>query len=184
MSPALPTYSILVSGPESCGNHLAANLCQRLTGLPLADTKITDTEKLVALGPCVILRSIPHGGQGSSIGRRCYDPRELLHAHLHAGRDLKMVLPMRDRTISTASKLATGHVSCPVEAVAEQQHAAAILRLTLASFPDRCFVLSYESLLWLGHPYLAQLAAFLRVPWNPDCLDGLELIDGNPRYLR
>src|SRR5690606_17945219 len=109
VSPALPTYSILVTGPESCGNHLATTICQRLTGLPVASNKLIDTEQLVAQGPTIVLRSLPHGGAGSDIGRRCYLPWELLHAHLHAGRDLKLVLVLRDRTISTASKLATGH---------------------------------------------------------------------------
>lgn len=184
MSPALPTYSILVTGPESCGNHLATTICQRLTGLPVASHKLIDTEQLVAQGPTIVLRSLPHGGAGSDIGRRCYLPWELLHAHLHAGRDLKLVLALRDRTISTASKLATGHSANHDAAVAEQQEAAAILRRTLTMFPDRCFVFSYESLLWLGDPYVATLASFLGVPWQRGLpLQGLELIDGNPKYL-
>lgn len=184
MSPALPTYSILVTGPESCGNHLATTICQRLTGLPVAPNQLIDTEQLVAQGPTIVLRSLPHGGAGSDIGRRCYLPWELLHAHLHAGRDLKLVLVLRDRTISTASKLATGHSANHDAAVAEQREAAAILRRTLTMFPDRCFVFSYESLLWLGNPYVATLASFLGVPWRQGLpLQGLELIDGNPKYL-
>jgi glycosyltransferase involved in cell wall biosynthesis len=134
-------------------------------------------------------RSLPHGGLddtelkntliGHATGRAFLDPSPLINGLKRVGYDVRIVLTVRDRSVSIHSKCREHTHGNGDLAATEMDHAMDIMQTVLLRHHDNCFVCSYEALMALGAPYLQKLYAFLDI--RSDYCPVLK--DGNRKYL-
>lgn len=160
---------LVVSGPESSGNRLLYDLLQKITEFR-GDGEDTESwwrdEKMVkhSTENRITLRSMPHGGGKE---RRLYDPVAFCErAYADGFGRVDLLIPTRDEHIVVRSK-ARHHTKGDLTlAGVELSQARQLIRSALASpFRDKVWVVSYETLLFLGLDYLAWILGQMSLGW-------------------
>ncbi|HPU98967.1 MAG TPA: hypothetical protein PLO53_13580, partial [Candidatus Hydrogenedentes bacterium] len=147
-----------------------------------------DPTKIVCDHSRVSRRSLPHGGEDDSllrmvtdhplISRHFPDPVPFGKALEKAGYDVYFVLTVRDQWVAKLSKIREHVFASWDRAEQEMAQSQQILNQIIREFP-RCFVFSYESLMFLGAPYVQMLYQFLGI--TSDYVPPLR--DANPKYV-
>jgi hypothetical protein len=176
---------VIVQGAESSGTRLISRIAAHVLDCAKyrRSNHTPDVVRSDDGANIVVHRSLPYGRSRNPGWESVAD---LVDKYCPDGYTLKFVLPVRYSAFVRQSKLnhrTRGRPGPPSQSVqdwvdGEIERAREHLHEILAS-PYARLIMSYETLLYLGGPYLQELYRFLGV--RSDFVPGL--IDGNRKYL-
>jgi hypothetical protein len=157
---------VFVLGPESSGSKLCARIIAHVLGIAAFDAW-DGTAWAVSDQHRVLHRSLPYGLDTP----RYPDVRKLV-GRFAPGFNLYFVLTTRDITISERSRIE--RFGKPLAQVSRETKKARSMMQKIMALDFPRLVFSYESLVYLGKPYLQDLYRFLGVEsgFQPVITDG------------
>ena len=165
---------IIVTGPESSGTRLVHSLFD----YPILDRDdIWEDPKVLESLPkqsYAVHRSLPHYVVGPK--RKFYEPVKLFKYAKKIGYDSKVIICLRDRSITSISKTESHNVGNHLNANFDIDKSMVLIKDIMSRIPVTLF--SYETYMNLNTEYLD----YLKLPYNRTTIP--TLIDGNIKYLK
>lgn len=166
--------AVIITGPESTGSTLTAQIVAHALGLGGGFQEWHGRGLLGEIGDelLVLHRSMPYG-EGNFLTLRQYEK-------LFDGYELKFVLCTRDRTIAGMSNM-TRRDKTPRQQHEEVEKALGIMKNIMSS-GHPVLVWSYETFMLLKGAYTDVLCNFLNAVWSFRIEDDF-FIDGNVKFI-